>query len=497
MANFGIAEDLTVETESATSGERTFCSASRSTLSVTEDCISFEKRPTTGSPGTTVTALIQQGKAIRVPEAETYIVQFVAFLPIDVRVNGRLVSRQPIENSVPRLNRPWTVTTSKADLGAGITADVELTGAFSGELRAELQKISVGGQILEGRMILSEGTGSLQTFRSGFGLATANVSSAYHFGGLADFLFLQPTAGREALTTESMQMLQKIVTRLDEFASAHIAARPESNVNGRFVEWAARARRYDLCGNLRVRIEPGESLTLQEARDLSQTSPLLVYFGTDSETIKHASSDRPIIMLSRGSARQQCEIGYLRNYCKIDELSDNPKILVRNPDSETTGAEKALAFRIAAILSTDYFLESQIRFGKISHGLPLLVTVSKPPIEIYLDPSGPTVRLILEVYDREYSAFSHMAKDFVRTMIFPRVSDLVPSATRQGAEAFLKAIHRNREVFEYETADLESLTALWQEYLNGKLTFQQATDRSTKVAVRSYQVLDSSACRAG
>jgi molecular chaperone HtpG len=78
-------------------------------------------------------------------------------------------------------------------------------------------------------------------------------------------------------------------------------------------------------------------------------------------------------------------------------------------------------------------------------------------------------------------------------MIFPRVSDLVPSATKQGAEAFLKAIYRNREVFEYETADLESLTALWQDYLNGKLIFQQATDRSTKVAVRSYQVLDSSA----
>jgi molecular chaperone HtpG len=105
-------------------------------------------------------------------------------------------------------------------------------------------------------------------------------------------------------------------------------------------------------------------------------------------------------------------------------------------------------------------------------------------------PTGATVRLILELYEKEYSAFSHMAKDFVRTMIFTRVSDLVPSATRQGAAAFFKAIHRTREIFEYETTDLESLTSLWKDYLGGKLTYQQATERSTRVAVRSYQVLD-------
>ncbi len=63
----------------------------------------------------------------------------------------------------------------------------------------------------------------------------------------------------------------------------------------------------------------------------------------------------------------------------------------------------------------------------------------------------------------------------------------------QGAEAFLKSIHRTREIFEYETSDLESLTSLWKDYLSGKLTFQQASERSNRVAVRSYQVLDSGA----
>jgi len=496
MANFGIAEELHVETESARTSERTACSAARSTLSVTEDCITFEGRPSTNSPGTTVTAVMQDDKAINVADAQTYIAQFVAYLPIDVLVNGTKASGQPIEDSVPALTRTWSVSEEGYDLGDGLKADIDLTGAINGEVRVVLRNIALGSDKLEGRMVLRQGVGNLRTFRSGFGLATANVTSIYGFGGVADFLFLQPTAGREALTTDSMQLLQRIVSRVDEVVSLHLAGRPESNASTPFVTWARKQGRFDLCGNLRVRIEPGESMPLHEVRDLSQKRPVLVYSGTDSATIKHASEDRPIIMLTRGSPRRDCELNYLRQHCKIEELSDEPKVLKQKSDLETTAAEKGLAFRLASILSTDYFLEAHIRFGTISHGVPVLITRREAPVEVFLDTEGATVKLILELYDKEYAAFGHMAKDFVRNMIFPRVNDLVPSATRQGAEAFLKSIHRTREVFEYEASDLESLASLWQDYMTGKLSFQQAADRSNRVATRSYQVVDKAAAGA-
>jgi molecular chaperone HtpG len=494
MANFGIAEELTVETESVRTGERTRCKATRSTLSVTEDCISFEALTATGNPGTAVTAVMQADKSINVAEAEAYIGQFVVYLPIDVEVNGKRVSGQSLAAAVPELTSTWSWAQPDLDLGGAFKADVKLTGALNGEVRIDLQKIRSGSQEFQGGMILRQGAGSLRTFRSGFGLATASVASAYNLGGVADFLFLQPTAGREALTTDSLQLLQNIVTHVDDLISARLATRPESNVNSFFVAWAARKRRYDLCGHLRVRLEPGDSLSLDEVR--LRSAPVLVYSGNDPATVKHASEDRPIVMLTRGSPRRECELSYLRKYCKIEELSDDPKVVVRKLEAETSGPEKALAFRIASILTGDYFLEAQIRFGTISHGLPVLVTDRKAPIEIFLDPAGQTVRVLLELYEREYVAFGHMAKDFVRNMIFPRVSDLVPSATRQGAEAFLKSIHRTREVFEYESADLESLTSLWTDYLSGRLTFQQATARSTRIAARSYQVLDRSAAGA-
>ncbi|MHB8389156.1 MAG: ATP-binding protein [Leptospirales bacterium] len=496
MANFGIAEDLTVETESLETGERTFCTASRSTLSVTEGCIDFKGREPTGCPGTTVTATMQPAKSINIMEAVLYITQFVSFLSIDVYVNGEKASGRPIDDSVSQLTKTWSVSKERIDLGDGFKADVELSGALNGEMRIALRNIESGSRKLEGHIVLRQGVGTLRTFRSGFGLATTGVSSCYQFGGVADFLFLLPTAGREALVTESIQLLQRIVTRIDEFTSENIGNRPESNANSYFVQWAKMRSRYDLCSHLRVRIEPGENLALHEVRDRSKQSPILVYLGNDPATMKHASEEKPMVTLSQGSPRRDCELEYLRKYCRIEELSGEQKVLKAKPDLDTTGAEKALAFRIASILSQDYFLEAHIRFGTISHGLPVLVTKGNPPVEIFLDPEGATVRIILQLYDKEYLAFGHMTKDFVRNMLFPRVSSIVPSASRQGAEAFLKSIHRTREIFEYETTDLESLTSLWKDYLSGRLTFHQATERSDRVAVRSYQVVDSAAAGA-
>jgi molecular chaperone HtpG len=56
MANFGIADTLTVETESAITGERTICRAEKAKLSLKEDCIERQTVQNKGQPGTTIIA---------------------------------------------------------------------------------------------------------------------------------------------------------------------------------------------------------------------------------------------------------------------------------------------------------------------------------------------------------------------------------------------------------------------------------------------------------
>jgi molecular chaperone HtpG len=172
-------------------------------------------------------------------------------------------------------------------------------------------------------------------------------------------------------------------------------------------------------------------------------------------------------------------------------LTDEPRVTERIGSSDMTLAQSALLFRLSEILNSDYFLSVHIGLGRISHGLPILVTGGQP-VDIVLDPDSSSVKVALQIYESEFGAFSHFAKDFVRNVIFPRVSHLVPSATRQGTEAFLKTLQRTRDVFEYERGDLENLRSLWTDYLEGKLTMEQAAIKATAVR-RSFQVLNTSA----
>ena len=86
-----------------------------------------------------------------------------------------------------------------------------------------------------------------------------------------------------------------------------------------------------------------------------------------------------------------------------------------------------------------------------------------------------------------------MAKDFARTMLFPRIADYVPSSTRQGAEAFLRAIRRPAESFEYADDDLGSLPSIWKDYAEGQITLDQAVIRSKGAVRSSIQVIDAAA----
>ena len=63
----------------------------------------------------------------------------------------------------------------------------------------------------------------------------------------------------------------------------------------------------------------------------------------------------------------------------------------------------------------------------------------------------------------------------MRSAIFPRISKLVPSSTREGAEAFLRHLRSNREWFEYELDDKADLEEILEDLKAGRLTLAEAT----------------------
>lgn len=495
MANFGIADEITVITESANNPERTKSAARREDLSTSADCISLVPEAPTGNPGTTVVAEIMASKPLNVNDATKYIQEFVAYAEVDIYCNGTLISNQDFETAVPSIPVGWRNDLQQHKISPRLVSDIRLVGAPSGEIRISLSNIIFDGASLRGRLILRQGMNSIRTFRNGFGLATVSVSSVFSFGGAANILALVPTAGREALENDSLQLLQSIVSDIDAFVAEQLASRPESNLNTPFINWIISHGRYDFAGHVHIRCEP-ENTEMKLSEVAKNDIEWKYYAGKDQNLIKSfATDDTKLLVLANNTPRKRCQLGYLTKHTKAKQVSDTPQELSRKKSLELSIAESAVVFRLTTVLEDDYFLKSNICFGTITHGLPVLVEQAEKPVLIILDPDAQSMRLLLNIYDTEYGAFAGMAKDFVRNVIFPQIGHLVPSSTRQGAEAFLKSIRKRREVFEIESSEMSSLGGIWESYLGGDITMEEVEKRSIAIVRQNVQQIDSSATR--
>ena len=202
MANFGIADRLTVDTESLASSVRTICRADRGKLDLKRECIEREFETPTGVPGTRITAHIATGEQIDVESACEYITEFVALLDIPVLVNGTVVSGKSAEDLIPTVPETWRRKENHISIGSRMIADVLVVLSNNADILIKLTNILWDSLPIDGKLVLRSGHSNLRTFRNGFGLATASVGSTYQFGGVADLNVLEPTAGREAITIE-------------------------------------------------------------------------------------------------------------------------------------------------------------------------------------------------------------------------------------------------------------------------------------------------------
>lgn len=476
MANFGVADLLSVESESAVTGERTLSSVHKSNLSTETESISVIPTAQSGNLGTTVTAELAPTVRVSAQEAREYLRQFVQFVDIPVLLNGELLSGASLRAALPSEGYAWLEKRKGVSLAGVASGDLEVIGMASGELRVVVENIeSENGLGRIGAIVLLQGRNSISTLRSGFGLATVAMRSIYHWGGVADLPFLKPTAGREALDAASNQLLQKIISALDRIVSRAAAKHVESFSNDSFLQWVAATKNFELCGQLEVAPRPsGQSEFLE---DVIKRGGVQYYGGRDEAVIgTYASEEQPLIVLSRRSPRRDCEFGYLTAH-RVSEVDVTPKVTHEIPTASQTFAQSALAIRVARVLKEDYFLGADIRFGSISGGLPLLVTDTNIPVKIFLDPDSTSIAPLLAIYRNDFNAFAPFVKDFVRTGVFPRISRLVPSSTREGSEAFLRHLGANREWFEYELEDKADLEEIFEELRAGRLTVVEATMR--------------------
>jgi molecular chaperone HtpG len=499
MANFGVCSQLVVETLAEGATETLRSVAKRDLLRLAEECITLERTAAARAVGTTVTATLDDDHAISEDQARRYLVPYVGLLPVPVYLNDKLISGGTVEASLRISGRPFTLLSKKDwnwkdNSGAG-TFEVRVDA--NGQILVDVTGLGLSGNSVEGSMTLLQAGGQLMGLRSHFGLAPIPAIGPYQFGGFANLSFLQPTAGREALSRESIVQVTKLVELAECAASSALAESPLCDRNNAFLQWIKAHGQIELARNILVRALPeGTDVPMGQVKSYAGKRTIHYYSGVDRQIMAtFANESACLLQVVQGNPRRDVQLRYLAEVLEIEQVPDSVQVTRTYDATDLTAAEASIILQVASILREDYLIpDVQPMLADISHSVSVLPKKEKDQLRIYVSKSSPLLPPLVEFYGKAHDLFRQFMKDFVRVQIYPRISDFVPSSTRGGVDALRKILERNRELYRYEEAEIGNFEAVLGEYLSGEANLAQvlrtvrSRSRSQTQSVSSHQV---------
>ena len=483
-----------MKTRAVDSKETLISSAEREKLKIAEKCISLD-RVTDDSPiGTTVTVQLVPAKVISPEQARRYLEPYVGLLPVPVYLNGQNISGQNPQSRLPLTGRTLSPTGHDVSLADATTsADFHIKLDQNGQVLIHVKNVTLGGVPIEGALLLLQNGGQLMGLRSYFGLAPIPCASVYQFGGFANLSFLQPTAGREAVSRDSIDQVARILALADRAASEYLSDVPASDKNTAFMQWLLTHGRIKLAKQITIRAYPDDTdVPLGELKSHIGSRTAHYYTGTDRQIIAtFAGTGSCLFQLSQANPRRTLQLQWLQGLA-IQPIPDSPHILRIYKGSELSSIEGSIVVRAAAILRDDYLVpDVELLLADISHGVAIIPQQRDGRLVIYLAKSSPLLPPLVQVYKDDYQYFSDFVKDFVRNSVYPRVQQFVPSSTRQGVDALRKILERNRELYRYEETETGELETMLQDLLPSATMAEVVQKAQATMRVQTQRVTQS------
>jgi molecular chaperone HtpG len=485
MANFGVSTRLTVETRTEGAQERLRSVAERDSLKIAEECITLEHITPAGEVGTTVTATLDPQNRISPEQAKQYLEPYVGLLPLPVYLNDALISEGSLESRLPTGGRTFSTLGSKDLRDDLCSANFEVSADSNGQVLVAGTSITLGGNPVEGQLALVQSGGTLMGLRSRFGLAPIPTIGSYQLGGFADLGFLQPTAGREALSRDSIQQVSRLIGLAEGAISEILATTPACDNNISFQQWVVAHGRYDLASMVSVQVLPEEkNIALGELKAYAKTRTLHYYTGTDAHTrTTFASEGSALVQVSPNNPRRQIQLYYLANVLAVPQVPDQVRVTRIYKGPEITLPEASVLLRIASIVRDDYLIpDVEVVLAEISHGVTVHAEKLGEQLRVHIARSSSLLPPLIEFYDKAYELFTQFMKDFVRVHIYPAIQNYVPSSTRDGVDVLRKLLQRNRELYRYEETERGDFEGVLGEYLSGAATLTEVVNSARNSA---------------
>jgi len=287
---------------------------------------------------------------------------------------------------------------------------------------------------------------------------------------------LHPTAGREALSRESIQHVANLVSLMEAEASKDLAETSAADQNQQFQQYILSQGLIQLAKNVRITVLPArdEDVALGEVKGYEPSKTNHFYSGRDATILQRFASEQAnLFHVSQTNPRRKLQLRYLNEVSKIVEVPEKT-IVDRIPSSQLTVDEAMFLVRLRGVLLDDYFMpDIDAALATISHGVAFCIEKKGDVLHISIARDMPAVRMVVESYRAAREVFHGFVIDFVRQQLYPQIRDHVPSSTRQGRDALYRRLKENEELFRYEKSDFGAVESLLADYLAGKVDLEQ------------------------
>lgn len=492
MANFGVCSELKVISRAYGEDKTYTSSVKKSELSLENDCIHtvdyLEQRD---DYGTTVNATLAAGFRLEPQEATNYLIPYVRYLPIPVLLNGTNLSQKSV-NLTDGGDKAVRIQGQVRE--RDILFDYQLTFNTHSNVMPQIyiENISLNNMVEKGFICLKASEPTLYGLRNYFGLAPVPVSSAFNFGGVVNLSSLTPTAGREAVSRLSIHTVAAIVRKADEVVARAISDNDVADQCRELINYIRNNRCYDLANNIQITVcGTEERMKLGEVAPMVRGKEVSYYEGRDKQIQSNHSDEKHILLLpADDSVRRQVQIAVL----KQKGLTPIPDTIDIKPIDtlDLTIPEVSITTKIKTVMADDYLMNDTIvKFANISHNLSSSVQEENGRVAVYLSRGSSDISYLSDIYTNNYSLFEPMVKDFVRTKLYTKFSQYVPSSTRDGAEALYNILQRKRELYTIEYSELGEMESVMKDYLDGKIPYKEVLKAATTIKNKQTQSVTS------
>jgi molecular chaperone HtpG len=492
MANFGVCDVLEITTTSIDSEFTFYSKAVRDELKIGEDCIETVKTKNNGKIGTSIVATLDEASNIDLQTCINYLKPYIEYLPVPVYINEVKYSQNLLENVYNgNLKNAQNVIPDKTVSNNGFTYSLSGYVLANSFLNIKISNITFNSNISIGEIFLSQGATNIMCYRNYFGLSSTPVSNGYNLGGYANLSFLTPTAGREALSRESVALLANLIDSIEREVTYIISDFEIANLNVSFQKYIVNKSLMDLGGKITIRVSPENvEIPLINIPSHNDKKSKSFYTGSNPESIKiFASENNDLYLPSPSNPRRQIQL-YFLSKSGVRQQGDEVQIIKKYDKRELTIAEGTLLFKIDNVITEDYLIKDvSVQFAEISHGVTSRVSKEGDLIIILISKSSKSIQQLCHYYNVDYSVLGGFVKDYVRAELYNKFSAYVPSATKSGADALHKILLKNRELFKIDVEEQGELDAVIDGYLHNNTSLSEVAKKMSTITSGHTQTL--------